>query len=549
MSSSRRILCLWFPRLAVERLKRRIGEDADIPLVVLRDVGNMQVIYSLNATAEAQGLHQGQPLRDAMAMCPNMVTRLANLQTEALFLTRLRRWAGKFSPWIAEDAPSGLTLDITGCAHLFGGETAMLTQIEEECAALRLTVCAGIADTVGAAWGLSRFAGQQVKAVRSGDAIDQEAHATRSRAAKRRHWERGGAAPKFATPETRQARIAGHNKTRQAIAKLPLPALRLNRDAVSALAKLGLRRVEDLFGVPRASLTRRFGREVVRRLDQALGLEPEPVASEAPDVYFSNRLTLPEPIGLEGDILAGIDRLLAPLCKKLRLKGRGMRQVRLQVFRTDETSQCIDVGLARPSQDPARIRPLLGMKLGELDVGFGVDMLRLEVLVHEPFQAMQHSGHAEAQTRAVSGTNGLDDLVARLGARIGLEDITWMHPASSHIPEKAMMVMAAAWAEPVLNWPVNPGPRPALMFPPEPVTAEDTPFPPEDFKWRGRKLKRRLAIGPERISPEWWLDEPSWRTGVRDYWRVEIESGERLWMFYAHGAAMTGGWFCHGSFA
>jgi protein ImuB len=239
---------------------------------------------------------------------------------------------------------------------------------------------------------------------------------------------------------------------------------------------------------------------------------------------------------------------LPPLCEKLKSKGQGVRKLRLQAFRTDETSQCIDVGLARPGYDPGRIAPLLGMKLCDLDVGFGVDIIRLEVLSHEPVQIKQHSGHAEAQTRAVADTNGLEDLVGRLGARIGLEEIVWMHPASSHIPEKAMMMMAAAWAEPVLEWPKASVQRPLTMFPPEPVMAEDVPMPPSQFRWRGRNLTRGLAVGPERISPEWWLDEPAWRTGVRDYWRVDVAGGERLLMYYAHGAAKNGGWFCQGNF-
>jgi protein ImuB len=541
MDSNRRILCLWFPRLAAERLIRRMGGDGGEPVVVLRDTGNMQVIYSLNAVAEAQGLRQGQPRRDAMAMCPNMVTRLANLQNEASFLRKLRRWAGKYSPWIAEEGVAGLVLDVTGCTHLFDGEAEMIEQIERECAGFGLTVCAGLADTMGAAWGLARFAGQQAGSLRSGDAIDQEAHATRSRAAKRRHWERGGTAPKLETPEVRQSRIARHGRTRQAIGKLPMAALRLTNEDVTALAKLGLRRVDDILGMPRAALARRFGRSVVRRLDQALGIEPEPVSAAKPEVHFSVRLTLPDPIGLEADILAAIDRLLPPLCEKLKSKGQGVRKLRLQAFRTDETSQCIDVGLARPGYDPGRIAPLLGMKLCDLDVGFGVDIIRLEVLSHEPVQIKQHSGHAEAQTRAVADTNGLEDLVGRLGARIGLEEIVWMHPASSHIPEKAMMMMAAAWAEPVLEWPKASVQRPLTMFPPEPVMAEDVPMPPSQFRWRGRNLTRGLAVGPERISPEWWLDEPAWRTGVRDYWRVDVAGGERLLMYYAHGAAKNGG--------
>lgn len=548
MTSHRRILCLWFPRLAVEHMLRRTGEAGDVPVAILQDTGNMQLVYSLNEQAEIEGVRQGQSQRDALAVCPQLVTKLVNLTNEERFLGQLRRWASKFSPWIAIDGAAGLILDITGCAHLFEGEAAMVAGIEADCADFGLTVCAGLADTLGAAWALSRFSGQQVGLLRSGDSIDQEAHATRSRAAKRRHWERGGGAPKFNTPDVRQARIAPKNMTRQAISKLPLAALRLKPDDVGGLAKLGLRRIEDVLGVPRATLSRRFGRDIVRRLDQALGVEAEPVSGAQPEVHFAVRLTLPEPIGLESDILAALDRLLPPLCEKLSVKGQGARKLRLQVFRTDETSQRVDVGLARPSRDPSRIKALLAMKMSDIDVGFGVDLIRLEVLLSEAVQAVQHSGHAQSHQRATRGGIGLEDLIGRIGARIGLEEMRWMHPASSHIPEKAFMPMAAAWADPVEVWPHGGPPRPTILFDPELVGAPDNPFPPETFRWRGQVLVRKLAVGPERISPEWWLDEPKWRTGVRDYWRVEVAGGSCLWMYYAHGAAMSGGWFCQGCF-
>lgn len=548
MRSHRRILCLWFPRLSVERLIRRMGGPSSAPMAILRDTGNMQVVSSLNTEAEAKGLRLGQPLRDAMAICPSLVTRLENTQRDGAFLTMLARWAGRFSPWVAQDAPAGLTLDVTGCTHLFGGETAMISEIEQACDTYGLSVQAGMADTVGAAWALARYAGQKADTRRTGDAIDQEARATRSRAAKRRHWERGGAAPKVELAELRQSRIAPHGQTRQALGKLPLPALRLQPDTVTALSRLGLRRIEDVLGMPRATLTRRFGLDLVRRLDQALGLEPEPVSPARAEPVFAVRLTLPDPIGLEEDILAAIDRLLPPLCEKLRSKGRGVRTLRFQAFRSDETSQTIEVGLARPSHDPERMRPLLTLKISELDAGFGIDLIRLHAIATEPVQVLQHSGHAEARARASEGGTALDDLVSRIGARIGLEDIMWMHPASSHAPEKSMMVVAAAWSEPVETWPEASVPRPSVLFAPEPVHAPDTPIPPEHFRWRGRGLRRITATGPERISPEWWLDEPQWRTGVRDYWRVEVAGGERLWLYYAHGAAMSSGWFCHGHF-
>ncbi len=523
----------------------------DGPFAVVGDRGNMQVLLSLSAEAEAEGLSRGQPLRDAQAMCPALATRQANPAEDAAFLSSLRRWAGKFSPWIAEEPPNALVMDLTGCAHLFGGEAALLDRITEECADLGLTVCPGIADTLGAAWALARYSGRSAPIGRSGDAIDQEAWATRSRAARRRHWERGGPAPRLRAAPAGTARIARPGQTRTALAPLPVAALRLDEETVAGLTRLGMRRIEDLSGQPRAALARRFGQHLVHRLDQAMGVEPEPISPASPPSNFAVRLTLPEPIGLETDIVASLDRLLPALEARLRARGQGARRVRLECHRVDQAMEWVEVGLARPSSNPDRIRPLLLMKIGGLDAGFGIDRIRIEACETEPLHERQHSGRFEAASGSdgrASGETAVDDLIGKIGARVGLEAITRMHPADSHLPEKSAMPLAAAWSEPARNWPKPGAQRPLLIWRPEPVTTDEGPHVPMSFRWRRRDLRTVAAIGPERIAPEWWLDDPDWRSGLRDYWRVTTRTGEALWLYYAHGGAVSGGWFCQGSF-
>lgn len=552
--TDRRILSIWFPHLGADRLIRRDPQLADVPLGVVQDQQNTQVLTSLNGAAQAYGLRVGQPVRDAHAMCEALITRTRSVQDEAGFLTILQRWACKFSPWVATDAEDGLVIDLTGCAHLFGGEEAVLQVVQQDCNDLGLTLRMGLADTRGAAWALARFAGQLAGSHRSGDAIDQEARATRSRAGKRRHWTKGGAAPVIPLgPDVTAHRIAAPGQMYSALGPLPIAALRLEPELVAQLARLGLRRISDLLGQPRAGLARRFGRELVMRLDQAMGSAPEPVSPARPPDHFAVRLTLPDPIGLEADMLAGIDRLLPRLCESLKAKGRGARRVRLQAFRSDHGIESIEVGLARPSHDPARIRPLLALKLEAIDAGFGIDMLRIEAVQSEPISAQTAVGHLAAGqgvNKRLAQNTALDDLIGRIGARVGLEAITRLHPASSHIPEKTSTVLAAAWSKPHDRaWPAPANPRPLLMWRPEPVSAPDTPKVPQGFRWRGQDLTRVRAIGPERIAPEWWLDDPEWRSGVRDYWVTDTADGQRLWLFYGHGHTMSSGWFCQGAFA
>jgi len=556
--TGKRILSLWFPRLAADRVRRRRGDALPVPLAVMAERNGAQVLVSLSPEAEAAGLMPGQPLRDATAICPDLLAVPADPPGEAQFLATLRRWAGRFSPWVAEEPPEGLMIDLTGAAHLHGGEEGVLAQVAEDCEHLGLTVRAAIADTAGAAWGLARYGQSGIAPLRSGDAIDQEARATRSRAAKRRGWERGGGAPRPVPARGAEvAVVAPPGRLYEALADLPLAALRLPPDRVERLMRLGLRRVGDIMGLPRAALARRFGADTLRRLDQALGLEPEPLSPARPPMHFAVRLTLPDPIGLRSDIEAALDRLLPPFCDKLRARGRGVRRVQFQAFRADGGVASVEVGLARAADAPDRIRPLLLLKLDQIDAGFGIDCLRLEALATEAVSPLQHRGQidvtASAMALAASGGGAaqrLEDLIGRLGARLGSEAVLRLHPADSHVPAKSAQRVMAAWSAPHPGpWPASPAPRPLLMFRPEPVDAPERPDVPARFRWRRRDFVVRMAAGPERLQPEWWFEDPEWRSGIRDYWRIEAEGGERLWLFFGQGGAVTDRWYCEGVFS
>ena len=391
----RRVLSLWFPRLAAERALRAEPELAEAAVAVVAEVRNALVLANLTWAAEAAGLRRGMALGDARAILPGLVTRPADAVREAAFLTALRRWAGRFTPWVGEEGAEGLVLDVTGCARVFGGEAGLVAEVEAGAAELGLTLRLGLADTPGAAWAVARYAGAGHLPAHAGDAIDQEARATRSRAQKRR-WERGGPPP--AAPSTAAVaagRIVPVGETLARIGSLPVAALRLEPGAIAVLGEMGLRQVIDLTTVPRAQLARRAGPAVPRRLDQALGRAPEPVSPARPPHVFAVRLTLPEPIGLEADVLAGIDRLLPALCDRLAAAGQGARRVRLTLVRTDGRPELREVGLARPAARPEAIRPLLALKLGAVDAGFGIEVLRLEATLTEalgPQQARRGAG-------------------------------------------------------------------------------------------------------------------------------------------------------------
>ncbi|TYO85194.1 Y-family DNA polymerase [Oceanicella actignis] len=547
----RRILSLWLPHMGAERALRRAGLDADAPFALIAPIGGAATAVSVNAAALALGLRAGMTLADARALHPALAVAWRDPAAEARLLAALLRWAGRFSPWAAiEDGPpgeGGLIADVTGCAHLFGGEAALARLMLRELGARGLTARLAVADTRGGAWALARF---------------------------------GAASPDGAA-------IAPPGTLRAALATLPAAALRLPEETVRALARLGLRRVGDIAGMPRAALARRFGVELTRRLDQALGAEPEPVSPARPAPVFAVRLTLPEPIGLRADIEAALKRLLERLCARLEAEGRGARRLRLEIRRADGGAQAQELGLAQAMRDPARILPLFDAALARLEAGFGVDAVRLEATMTEPLSARRVRGCLDAQAAAMRRRHGpqaqqdaqaaeavFADLLGRLGARIGLERLFRLHPGDSHIPERAARLLAAAWSEPHAGgWPPPDAPRPAALLTPEPAQplaaaepdaerggarrAADggaaggeggggAERPPVRLRWRGRVLELARVSGPERIAPEWWLDDPAWRAGARDYWRVETTAGARLWLFRVLRAPPGQGWFVQG---
>ncbi|MCF6304426.1 MAG: DNA polymerase Y family protein [Rhodobacteraceae bacterium] len=472
---------MWFPRLASERVLR--AQPVDAPFALTHTQSNTQKIYCLNALAEGFGLRRGMGFSDARVLCPDLQTRLANPVADARFLQTLARWSGRYCPWVGVDG-DGLVLDVTGSTHLFGGDTAMLLDMQARLDRAGLSHKTGLASTRGAAWALARY----------------------------------GSAPLDA---------------------LPVAALRLPEDICNGLARLGVKTIADLRALPRITLARRFGAGVLLQLDRALGDQPEPVSPQSETPHFAVRMTLPEPIGLISDITLGLARLLARLCETLAVQEMGARRMQFTARRVGMASSQIEVRFARPMRDPPRIAALFARGLEKIDSGYGIDQIRLEAVEVEKLPLRQITHHK------AKNDDHLADLITRLGNRVGLENILRHHPADSHIPEKSFMAVPAAYTEPAPGgWFIS-APRPLIIFPAEPIRATG-PQPPKYFIWRRMSFRIAQATGPERIAPEWWLENPDWRSGLRDYWRVSTREGRRLWLFFT---PQNPGWFVQGEFA
>lgn len=516
VSSSQRIVSLWLRRLSTDRIARQRSPDPR-PLVVAGKRGNAEAVVALDAVAERRGLRLPIALAQARAMHPDLNVVPEDAAADAQLLAAMADWCVRYTPLAALDAPDGLLLDIAGCAHLFGGEAALLEDLQRRMSGFGFAVRAGIADTIGAAWAVARFS--DATSVACGD-------------------------------------------ERAALAPLPLQALRIADETAAALRRVGFRRVGDIMDVPRAPLAARFGGDLLRRLDRALGKEREPLTPRLPVAPYVAEQPFAEPITREEDVLAVTERLAGRLAALLERRGEGLRRVELMLFRTDGQVFRLQAGTSRPLRSVREVRALFVERLAALsdplDPGFGFDLARLNVIAAEPSPPQQGTlGEAVDD-------GDVDRLVDRLSARLGARRVSRLVAQDSHIPEIAAAAVPAQAqrAETDGGWAafrcfrdgVGLNPRPLrLLTTPEPIEAlASVPDgPPIRFRWRRALHEVTAAEGPERIEGAWWGAQETAGNLARDYFRVEDKAGRRFWIFRAglYRDTAAPAWFLHGMFA
>lgn len=460
------------------------------------------VIHAANPAAEQAGARPGARVVDCRSICPSLRVKDAQPARDAARLARLAFWVRRWGPFSAVDGADGLVLDITGAAHLFGGEPALLADIQAAFARAGLGARLGLAPTRGAAWALAHHGPER--------AICTDPLA--------------------------------------ALAPLSVAALRLSPETLLLLRRLGLKTVGDLAALPRLPLMRRFARaqpddNPLIRLDQALGRLPEPLDSAEPPPDFAAEARLAEPVMDPSDWLPGLS---GQLCAEMAAQDRGCRRLCLSVFRVDGERGDIRVALAAPSRDPAHLLRLFQGRLDRLDPGYGFDLIRLTAEAVEPLAQAQPALDGRAPE-----TLELSRLVDRLVARFGAAAISRPLPQASHIPERAQTPGSPLDDSPAP--PARPDRPLRLLTPAEEIKVLYVipEGPPAQFIWRRQTLRVTRHTGPERIAPEWWQDRPG--TRLRDYFRIEDDTGRRLWI-YREGLAQDGRggtprWFLHGIFA
>ena len=524
----RRIVLIWLPAFPIDRLRRddrrkpqaeRLnGLHDGIPFALSAKEGQRLVIAAANRPAVEAGIAPGMGVADALAILPSLNTHPAQPERDRRALHDLARWCVRYTPWANTDGADGLWLDITGTAHLFGGEVTMLRRITADLAKLGFTGSVGAAGTPGAAWALARYGP-------SGSV---------------------------------QKRIAPAGERLDTMLRdLPVEALRLDPQPAALLRRLGLRTIGDVLPIPRASLARRFqssaqSESVLTRLDQALGLKGEPISPLGPPPVFEARRNFAEPCLAREGLPPILRALLDDLCAQMEREGQGARRITLTACHTDGRISRRRIGTARPSRDPDHLARLFRQPLESLDPDFGIDLFILSAERTEPLGPHQ----AVLENKTSTNEAELAQLIDRLSNRLGAHNIHWLAPLESHLPENAQTQRPADSDPPSTGWPDHMPPRPLrLLDRPEPIeaVAEVPDGPPLLFRWR-RVLRRvARARGPERIAPEWWnASGPSARP--RDYYDIEDTSGRRYWVFREGQYHETGDgppprWYLHGLFA
>ncbi len=522
-------MAIWFARLSVDRWRLsqgcEAGEGVDaLPTALITETAHGPRIEAVNDAGHSSGAQPGMMLADARTLCPDIQTAPADPAGDLDTLEKLALWSQRWGPWSALDPPDGVLVDITAAAHLFGGETRMLADVEAAFAKRRLSARAAIASTAGAAWALAHFG-------------------------------------------PRQAILGPGDNALRCLTDLPIAALRLDQDVLTVLRRLGLKRLGDLAAIAtgainrdeaaaRDAIHRRFrnrrspSANPLVRLDQLLGRVPEPLLPVIPHHAPMVQRRLMEPIRHRSLLDQVLADLADDMVRELEGRGEGARRLELGLWRVDGEVMVRHLELASATREAAHITRLFADRLDDVDAGFGIETVRLRASWAEPLGVSQ----ADVEQAVERHGTSLNACIDRLTVRLGPDAVRRPVPYASHLPERAHSWQPALAAEPSSQAMLEFHQRPLKMLDKPEGIAVLYASPdglPQRFRWRGNVHEVARAEGPERIAPEWWRERSTVR--LRDYYRIEDVMGRRYWI-YRHGIAGDGrggapDWYLQGLYA
>ena len=498
----KRFVSLWFRHLTTDWLTLKRPELKAVPFVFAASVRNRVVVTAANPLAEAGGISAGMTAADARAIVPGLELIDDMPGQAAKLLKALGEWCIRYTPLIAADMPDGLLLDVSGCTHLWGSERGYLKEIITRLRSKGYDVRGAMADTIGAAWAISRFGKKQ-------PIIEPGAHAA-------------------------------------ALMSLPPAALRLDDVVLDRLQKLGFYTIKGFIGISRQALRRRFGEAFLLRLNQALGNEDEPMQLLQPVDPYSERLPCLEPIRTAEGIGIAIKYLLQALCKRLAAEGLGIRLAVLKCYRVDGQVVQAAIGTNRATNHTGHLLKLFELKIPSIEPDLGIELFTLDAPKID--EALPEQELLWASEACGIAQTDFTELIDRMANKIGSANIHRYLPQEHYWPERSFKPALSLQEKRQTDWRTD-KPRPSLLLPrPErvEVSAIIPDYPPILFVYKNKVHHIKKSDGPERIEREWWLDEGE----HRDYYRVEDEKGSRYWLFRSgHYDGDAAQWYLHGFFA
>lgn len=497
-----RFVAIWFCHLETDWMTRRNPGLKDTFFALAVPHHGRKLITEVSATAKAKGVEVGMIAEDAKLVLPALQLYDATPALAQRLLKKLCALCITYTPIASVDLPAGLILDATGCTHLWGSEENYITSISKRFAAIGYHVSVAIADTIGAAWAICRY-GNAKRVIK-----------------KHEHFE--------------------------ALMPLPPAALRIDIAATERFQKLGLNAIKSFIGMPRSVLLRRFGKQLLLRLDQALGNEPEfiePLIQVAP---YNERLPCLEPIVTNTGIEMALQQLLEALCKRLEEEGKGIRTAIFKCYRADHKIEQVSISTTHSSVNIKHLFKLFEIKVCTIEPASGIELFVLEATKVEELMQLQETlwtHNSSLQSKE------LYELLDRLESKLGRKIINRYLPAEHHLPEHALQQTVSLKEAPTTAW-CNEKLRPIqiLQAPQKVEVMAPVPdYPPMTFRYKGELHIVKRSDGPERIEPEWWRQE-----GLhRDYYIVEDANGKRYWLFRLgyYDESKPPAWYVHGFFA
>lgn len=445
-----------------------------------------------------------------------------NKELEKEALLKVALWATRFTPVVTpdqllsgEDSDKlffGINLDVTGCARLFGGYPALLQKITTSLLRAEINAQVALAPTLGGAWALSRY---------------------------------GTENNILATPQN----------IKKLLSPLPLSALRLDEQIKNQLQELHIYAIGELLLLPKKSLLLRFPPQLVRRLNQALGKEQEPITPIRLPEQLESRVTFRGANTQKEAFEKATRQALKELLKKLENKNHKPSLLEVTIERSGASAVVKTIPLSLPTLEEKHLWRLLQAKLENISLGNGLLQVRIRAQMTTFIEA-KHTSYLESSAKDDSEKT-LHQLIDTLVHYLGQDALCEMVCCESHQPENSYGYTRAhskensAQALPDLTALE----RPSVLFEtPRPIQAMAVlpDKPPFWIRWENRALHIKAGTGPERIAEEWWEKPRSSPTeekksnSSRDYFRLQLESGEWVWVYRN---LKTSEWFLHGIWA